>query len=354
MSNRNLQSHMRNDRIKWVMTGIMFFLIIIMFVGMCLQVFGQGKVKPSEWFTKQEEVQDPDSGLVGPGETEANGMKLTAAIIGREQYGLYTVAAGAESALTLIVTPTPADADLTGGKFTYAFKNAGSEWATGKTLSEYVTLSQSNEKQAVISCLKAFGEPIVVTYTVSGEKGESKTATYQLDYRARINTDMLYFKDIHYYLGYSPALEFGSLESNPYIYADLTFCDYTVKDTFSVVSAEISLGEFFVSQFSAKGITPLKTKIDGGSQATVSDKLVEWRLSSGIVSQFFNANDYKTAAFREIIESTSGNDCQFEVKIVVSDGHTTRTLDQFFDLDVDTLPKAAQSVQFSDGSQHTF
>lgn len=50
---KNLNRHIRSDKAKWAITGIVLVLIVVMLVGMCLQLFGQGKVKPSEWFKKQ-------------------------------------------------------------------------------------------------------------------------------------------------------------------------------------------------------------------------------------------------------------------------------------------------------------
>lgn len=52
-----LQRHKRSDKVKWVLTGIMFFLAFIMIAGLILQVFGTGKVKPSEWFKKSDSEQ---------------------------------------------------------------------------------------------------------------------------------------------------------------------------------------------------------------------------------------------------------------------------------------------------------
>lgn len=54
---KELQRHKRSDKVKWVLTGIMFFLAFIMIAGLILQVFGTGKAKPSEWFKKSDSEQ---------------------------------------------------------------------------------------------------------------------------------------------------------------------------------------------------------------------------------------------------------------------------------------------------------
>lgn len=51
---QNLHNHNKSDNTKWAITGISIVLIFVILVGICLQLFGQGKVKPSEWFKKGE------------------------------------------------------------------------------------------------------------------------------------------------------------------------------------------------------------------------------------------------------------------------------------------------------------
>ena len=57
MNNNELQSHKKSDKVKWMLTGIAFILVAVILVGLCLQVFGKGKVKPSEWGKSSEEQQ---------------------------------------------------------------------------------------------------------------------------------------------------------------------------------------------------------------------------------------------------------------------------------------------------------
>ena len=45
-----LKRHKNSDRIKWGLTASAFVFVAVLLVGLCLQVFGHGKAKPSEWF----------------------------------------------------------------------------------------------------------------------------------------------------------------------------------------------------------------------------------------------------------------------------------------------------------------
>lgn len=55
-----LQKHQTADRVKWIATGVSLLLVLVLLVGLCLQVFGTGKVKPSEWFAQSENVAVED------------------------------------------------------------------------------------------------------------------------------------------------------------------------------------------------------------------------------------------------------------------------------------------------------
>ena len=76
-----LQRHKRSDKVKWVLTGIMFFLAFVMIAGLFLQVFGTGKTKPSEWFKKQDTEQTEqlpaEGGESGTARTRVKAMAAT-------------------------------------------------------------------------------------------------------------------------------------------------------------------------------------------------------------------------------------------------------------------------------------
>ena len=52
-----LQRHKKSDKVKWTVTAIAFVLLAVLLAGVCLQVFGKGKIQPSEWFKKTDKPQ---------------------------------------------------------------------------------------------------------------------------------------------------------------------------------------------------------------------------------------------------------------------------------------------------------
>lgn len=192
MSGNEFQKHKKNDKIKWAFTGIAFVLLFVMVVGLCLQLFGTGKVKPSEWFKKADNEQteelpegDENEGGAEVSNIQSNGIKLLSARLLSSEYEAYGVSAQAETAYTLTATVYPEDASNKEVDWTIAFKNGSSSWATGKTVTDYVTVTPSADGSltAVVENIAAFGEQIVVT--VTSRENSSAYATCTVEYLQR-------------------------------------------------------------------------------------------------------------------------------------------------------------------------
>ena len=171
-----LQQHKKADTVKWSLTLIAFILVGVMLVGLILQVFGMGKMKPSEWFNKQEQTEQSfdDKGEV----TDANGNTLKTdgtvqampeKMIFRSNVRSLSATSAVEPqaaalSVTLVVTIKPYDADNQGITWSVRFKNASSTWASGKTVTDYmtVTATSGNSKSATATCKKGFSEQIEI------------------------------------------------------------------------------------------------------------------------------------------------------------------------------------------------
>lgn len=86
--------------------------------------------------------------------------------------------------LTATLSPDWVAGDLS---WSIAFSDPASEWATDKTVTDYVTLTQGETVfTATLQCLQPFGEQIVVT--VSADEFEGVTASCTVDFGQRIRT----------------------------------------------------------------------------------------------------------------------------------------------------------------------
>ena len=93
------------------------------------------------------------------GESEGSGIQLMSTTLLSTEYEDYGISPLAETAYTLTATITPSDAANHGVDWTVAWSNPSSIWASGKTVTDYVTVvpTASGAKTATVSCLQPFG-----------------------------------------------------------------------------------------------------------------------------------------------------------------------------------------------------
>lgn len=137
-------------------------------------------------------VEDGAGGGMVTDDGKSDGIALSRSVIAPETYAEYGVSEQAESAqqLTAVVQPDNA-ASNTGVSWAVEWNNAESDWASGKTVTDYVTLTPSGEsaaesKKATLECLQAFGEKIVVT--ARSTDNTSKFAECEVDYAKKLST----------------------------------------------------------------------------------------------------------------------------------------------------------------------
>lgn len=134
----------------------------------------------------QMELPEENNGETVIGESTGNGVKVMSAKIAKEDYVANGISPLAETAYTLTATVLPADTTNKKVDWSIAFKNASSTWASGKTVTDYVTVTPSADGAltAVVACLQPFGEQIKVTVT-SQDNAEAK-AEVSVDYVKRL------------------------------------------------------------------------------------------------------------------------------------------------------------------------
>ena len=92
----------------------------------------------------------------------------------------------AGNTVKITATITPENATNQNVTWSVAWKNPSSSWASGKTVTDYVTVTpdSSNSKVATVTCVKAFSEQVIVTATAAGNTSVKKTCT--VDYEKRV------------------------------------------------------------------------------------------------------------------------------------------------------------------------
>lgn len=119
--------------------------------------------------------------------TGSSSVSLLGAPIKTSEYTKYNIPQNAESAVLVTATVNPASAvNRVEMNWSVAWKNPSSTWASGKTVTDYVTVTQAGNLTATVTCLQAFGEQVVVTATALQGKS-SKSASLTCDYMKRFD-----------------------------------------------------------------------------------------------------------------------------------------------------------------------
>ena len=190
----------KNKTIKRL-SAVLFAVLLI--AALVLSVLTKGF---TDWqFGKEQPtVNDLNSNVVVTPQEGNGGIRLMAEFLPEITQGDNETDYESET-LTITATVSPDNsADNTGLDWSMAFKNPSSAWATGKTLSDYMTLTPSGtdaagSKKVSVKCLKPFGEQIVITAT-SQDNPEVK-ATCTADFAQRIESATLKFGDLNVNLG---------------------------------------------------------------------------------------------------------------------------------------------------------
>lgn len=133
---------------------------------------------------KDEKEQPKDNAVLSNG--ESHGITVASARLLNSQFEENGIDPQAESAYTLTASVEPAEATNIAVDWSVAFVDDSSTWASGKTVTNYVTVTPTSDGAltANVACKQAFGEQIVITCTAR-DFGEIK-ATCTVDYRKRV------------------------------------------------------------------------------------------------------------------------------------------------------------------------
>lgn len=205
-------------------------------------------------------------------ETKSGGVKITSVKIPAEEYDAYGISTQADTAYRITATVMPEDASNKNVSWSLSWKNASSSWASGKTLSSYVTVTSSGTANnvAVLTCKQAFGEQVLLKATAAGDT--TKTATCTVDYAQKITNATISFGSVSIANGKTVKPTFplsagatgsGGRASMSYTYSSV----YTIKDTYSVTYSIVDPGSTLVDfyDYTYSKSSALGTSIQNGS-----------------------------------------------------------------------------------------
>ena len=185
-----------------IWTRIAAFLLVIILLGVIggaifVGIKSEG-FKNWDYFkgeqTEQPEEEQPSGVTDGEGNELESGTAyvMPTAMV----YSIPTAQSSASEGITITATVLPDTAINKNVTWTLSFADDQSEWATGKTVTDYVrvTENETNSREATIVCEQAFGEQILLT--AASVADPTKTATCTIDYAQSIVNYTLSFGDV--------------------------------------------------------------------------------------------------------------------------------------------------------------
>ena len=177
----------KNETAKKVVGGVALGLVLVLAGGVCGGLL-QRHFNWGEDPAVETPAGETANGGAIIGESQGSGARLMSTKIAAADYAEYGVSPMAETAYQLTATITPSNATNKAVDWSVAFVNASSSWASGKTVTDYVTVTPTSDGAltATVECLQAFGEQVVITATSRGNADISATAT--CDYVKRVDS----------------------------------------------------------------------------------------------------------------------------------------------------------------------
>lgn len=323
-------------------------------------------------------------------ETAENGVRFAVKQLSKEQLRAYGISEQTESAVEINATVEPVEAVRTILDWELSFVDETSEWATGKTVSEYVEMTVSeNNRKVVLSCKKCFGEQMKVTATVRNNKALQQECT--VDYLKRVESVTAGYRaagsstDIYTLTPDIEKLEFGVTVNDKEtgtVYFDLKVNEseaYTIDDTFttkfyavfsekfvnavknSVLCSYVQIGENDSDQltfgYTANKANERVETSTGGYGGWGAASLMEWVLSrtagtKGGDYQYLSGDSQKMNALRRAIDAMEGEPFMYyEIESVGALSTYTRRIDVsyavgYLDYDIESISIDRAEITF--------
>ena len=267
----------------------------------------------------QRETPSEGGAIITPG--GSRGISLLSVKLSPKDYAANGISPLAETAYSLTATITPEDATNKAVDWTVSFVDPSAEWAAGKTVTDYVTVTPTSDGAltANVECLQDFGEQIKVT--VTSRDNTAVSADCLVDYTQKLESVKATFGSAVLSDGMTKSFDLSASGQAAQSWTfDYTTSDYTVADDY-VTAVEISFAEGVSAVESAVGVefTWAGETITSGMPAfdkTFFDKV--FVTASGAVSA-------DPVQYNKLVNALSAGVTLFEVEVSTTGTYGSKT-----------------------------
>ena len=328
-----------NSGLGWKILSLFLALIIVAGVITGVVFWQKGNIVFNPVEQEQPNDEEDDGGAV-------NGIKLMSAKISPENYDEYGISPMAETAYQLTATITPENATNKAVDWTIAFVNAESEWATGKTVTDYVTVTPTADGAltANVECLQAFGEQVRVTVTSRDNTSVKANAT--VDYTEKLSAVKATFGSTVLTNGMTKSFDLDASGQPAEVWTfDYTTSAHTIADEYTT-TVKISFADGVSAVESAVGVefTWAGETITSGMPSfdkTFFDKV--FVTESGAVSS--NPTQYN-----KLVSALSAGVTLFEVEVSTTGEYGSKTDTYEIKVTSDGLNIRVEGIELGDTS----
>ena len=339
---------------------IVTLMAIVLCMSMILVVFAACNNTLTNQKHEEGDATMNNNSMVVNDNVVGNGIMLASTVIPIEQYAEYGIAATAETAQQITATIVPNIATNRAVDWSVSWTNPSSSWATGKTVTNYITVSpvSNGSLTANVSCLQPFGEQ--VTITVTSRENTEITASCTADYAKRITAITFSASDVQFpSTGYTVNFEYSP-------YTMDTEVTFTVPNQMYLTQA---FADAVGNQY-AKVTTKYRYKTDWWFSTTLSGfistdydtKKITFTASDKSFSGVFTAPDdeyslseiremqsYINAAFAQTVGTFKGVQATLTISYSATYGGTTyssgtKTVELRFDEESIRIPVAGLTL----------
>ena len=225
-----LSEHKRSDKVKWVVSFLLIFVLLAGLIGAWIML-----LKP------EEERAEEGGAVITAG--ESNGIRLMSVKIAPADYAANGISPLADTAYQLTATIMPENATNKAVDWTIAFADPSGEWAVGKSVTDYVTVTPVSDGAltANVECLKDFGEQVRVT--VTSRDNTSVKANCLVDYTQKLHSVKATFGSTVLTDGMTRSFDLeGAGQAAEAWKFDYTTSDYTIADEYAT-AVKLSFAE---------------------------------------------------------------------------------------------------------------